>query len=96
MYLFDLATYDSETDSFTEEPIWYYNIGDLTDGREYNLDECLDENACYVFFFLGESLVSSWLRFLKDIVTSFLHSPRHSYLLLRQTPMVTDLLMAMD
>jgi hypothetical protein len=96
MILFDWATYDSATESFTEDPIWFYDIGDFTDGREYNLEECLDENACYGFVFLGECLASSWLRAIKGITTTILNSSRHSCLLLRQTPMATDLLMVMD
>jgi hypothetical protein len=62
MYLFDAATYDSETGSLTEEPIWDYRIGDLTEGREYNLEECLDETGCYVFMFVGKSVVRNWLK----------------------------------
>jgi hypothetical protein len=54
MVLFDLATYDSATGNLNEDPIWNYDIGDLTNERAYNLEECLDENACYVFMFVGE------------------------------------------
>jgi hypothetical protein len=61
MILYDSATYDSETESFTEEPIWYYGFGDFANGREYNFDECLEENVCYIFVFAGEFWLTSYL-----------------------------------
>jgi hypothetical protein len=54
MILFDSATYDSETGSFSGDRIWSFGIGDFSNGSEYNLDDCLEENVCYMFMFVGE------------------------------------------
>jgi hypothetical protein len=93
MILYDMATYDAATESFTASPIWYYAPSNFTNGREYNLEECLDENACYSFLFFGKCSGSNLLRtrHLPPLIGT-----HQNIFIYRQTPSVTDLLMARD
>jgi hypothetical protein len=61
---FELVIYDPTSGLLVGDPIWSYGPGNFTNGREYNLEECLDENTCYLFLFAGECSVSNLLRVL--------------------------------
>jgi hypothetical protein len=52
LFLFDSSTLLGDG-SFSEDPVWNYNVGSLTDGQQYDLLECLDENVCWTFIFIG-------------------------------------------